>query len=49
MKEEEIIKKYNLLNDDNVIFMNDGYFPLDEDGYPTKMDLDLTEKYKPWR
>ena len=49
MNEEEIIKKYNYLNDDNVIFMNDGYCPLDEDGYPTKMNIELAEKYKPWR
>jgi ubiquinone/menaquinone biosynthesis C-methylase UbiE len=49
MNEKEIIEKYNYLDDDNVIFMNDGYCPLDEDGYPAKMDIELTEKYRPWR
>jgi ubiquinone/menaquinone biosynthesis C-methylase UbiE len=49
MTEKEIIEKYNQLDDDSVIFMNDGYCPLDEDGYPTDIDIDLSKKYKRWK
>lgn len=49
MTEEEIIEKYNQLDDATVIFMNDGYCPLDKEGYPINIDIDLTEKYKRWK
>lgn len=49
-KEKEIIEKYNYLNEDDGIFMNDGYAPLNLYGQPVDyVDLNLSEKYKPWK
>ena len=51
--ENKIIENYNEYYDkheDWFIFMNDGYCPLDENGYPKDFDnIVLTEKYKIWK
>lgn len=52
-QEQKIIKKYNKwfdINDHWWMFMNDGYCPLDDDGYPIDfLDISLSKKYKMWK
>jgi ubiquinone/menaquinone biosynthesis C-methylase UbiE len=52
-REQSIIEKYNKWiypEDDWWIFMNDGFCPLDENGYPKDFDdIKLSEKYKIWK
>jgi ubiquinone/menaquinone biosynthesis C-methylase UbiE len=49
-KETEIIEKYNYLTEDDGIFMNDGFTPLNAYRLPTDfIDLNLTKKYKQWK
>jgi SAM-dependent methyltransferase len=55
--ELEVIQKYSHHNkdidtyfdQDQVIFLNDGYVPLDEYDYPLSINVDLSKKYSPWR
>jgi ubiquinone/menaquinone biosynthesis C-methylase UbiE len=55
--ENEIIKKYTIFNKDidlffdvnQVIFLNDGYVPLDTYDYPVPLDINLSKKYQQWR
>jgi ubiquinone/menaquinone biosynthesis C-methylase UbiE len=55
--EQEIIDNYSRFNkdiekyftNDQVIFMNDGYAPLDSYDYPVPIKINLSNKYLPWR
>lgn len=44
-----VIEKYNMFFDDEIIFMNDGYLDIDENGDPIIPKLDISDELIKWK